>query len=559
VKRILARYQVKGYRRFRILAVDFENEPETGKFICAGVYGDTKTGAVDKYFKDQGACLEYLAGLRKSACLIVTYNLAYDRVFLDDIIDQETVIGSGSRIISLYLKNGIRVIDLKNHVDGELKDWINHLDMTNRWKIKKHDLKQHRSRVINDAKATYYLGAALQEFYNYQCGISLQPTVSSAALKVFAKRHLFDCWQSEDDTLREFERLAYYGGRCELFKRGRIKTWSYDVNSMYISVMQREVMPDPISATWFNGSNLSTNDIYGNLGIWHCRVKAPDNLYLPVLPVRIDGKLKFPLGEFSGVWCNIELIEAILNGYEIVEIYKAVVYTRQKDYFRSFADFIWRKRNDYKEAGNKGMEMMIKKLGNSLHGKLAQRNRQRYFGKVEDYGSQIDDGTRIFDYKGKLWMEHLGDYEPAIFQFPCLSAFVTAYARLKLYRAMVVNQDILIYCDTDSMKLSARGSVIVNDQLGGWSRDQAGVMVEYYRPKLYGNVHKGVPDHAKVTERQPDKTIYVWDKPLRYNEAIRKGKIPNSWIQATKVLLHDDDKRNWQGDQSTPLVVTENT
>ena len=71
-------------------------------------------------------------------------------------------------------------------------------------------------------------------------------------------------------------------------------------------------------------------------GIIKCKVTAPTNLYLPVLPVSIDSKLLFPLcvncaskktndclcddRSFIGTWVSEELKLAIDKGYQINEI-----------------------------------------------------------------------------------------------------------------------------------------------------------------------------------------------------------------------------------------------
>ena len=82
-------------------------------------------------------------------------------------------------------------------------------------------------------------------------------------------------------------------------------------------------------------------------GIMRCRVKPPVCLYVPVLPVRYDNKLYFPLcaacmtennqlycshkdseRELVGSWCTPELELAVEMGYEIVEIYSVWNYDR---------------------------------------------------------------------------------------------------------------------------------------------------------------------------------------------------------------------------------------
>lgn len=79
-------------------------------------------------------------------------------------------------------------------------------------------------------------------------------------------------------------------------------------------------------------------------GLIKCKVSAPKNLYVPVLPVKVkmdkSEKLLFPLClkcaeneqreynhnevecQFVGTWSTIEVNKAIEKGYKIIEIYE---------------------------------------------------------------------------------------------------------------------------------------------------------------------------------------------------------------------------------------------
>jgi len=75
-------------------------------------------------------------------------------------------------------------------------------------------------------------------------------------------------------------------------------------------------------------------------GLYKCTVLPPDQLYIPVLPVRTDTKrLMFPLchtcaateqqlpcqhsaeeRQLSGTWTHVELLKAVEKGYQIVSV-----------------------------------------------------------------------------------------------------------------------------------------------------------------------------------------------------------------------------------------------
>lgn len=111
--------------------------------------------------------------------------------------------------------------------------------------------------------------------------------------------------------------------------------------------------------------NPEDQDISQYFGIAQCIVRPPRHLYHPVLPVRLDGKLIFPLcvkcaqenlpkslhertwtcphddvdREMLGTWCTPELEEAVRQGYDIVkilEVYHFPEHQRQAGLFASY-------------------------------------------------------------------------------------------------------------------------------------------------------------------------------------------------------------------------------
>ena len=556
-----------------LLAVDCENNPKTGAFICAGVFGDigeshtervkgkvTRVKTVKRisnYYTSQDTFNSFLMSLAPNSCILVFYNLSYDKVYLNKIVNHASLLVSGQRVITLKLYNGIKAIDLFNHtMVGSLEDWIGYLDMTSKYGVVKAELDSYFDRVMNDAKATYYLGSFLEDFYYYECGIPLCVTIGAAAMRLFTQYYFTDYFTRENDFFSDYERKAYYGGRVELFKRGKRHVYNYDVNSMYLSVMRSALIPDVSTARYIRDGSLWRHFFNGYLGIYHMKVRAPEYLNIGVLPYRVDGKLKFPKGFFTGYWTNLELLLAFDAGYEVLECIDFVYYKQAKTYFSEYAAFVWAKRQEYKAKGNLGMDLMVKRLGNALYGKFGQRNGQDYFGKLEDYPTEIPNGCQFYDVNGETWILVQGERTPARFEFPGISAFITSYARCKLYDAMRANEDSLVYCDTDCVKTTSPvKGIIIGNELGEWGAEGE-ADTEFYRPKFYGDIHKGVPKRAVIKERTEDHITYRYEKPLREREAVKRGLVANVWGEVFKTLTFADDKRYWvDNDTSLPLVM----
>lgn len=138
-------------------------------------------------------------------------------------------------------------------------------------------------------------------------------------------------------------RDALYGGRTNALKLHHrcIKPGEnikyIDYTSLYPYVQKYGVYPigHPIILT----ENIDINK--GYFGLIKCKVLPPRGLYIPVLPVRINGKLLFPLCKtcaepqneetcthsneervLEGTWCSLEIDAAKQNGYLVENIYE---------------------------------------------------------------------------------------------------------------------------------------------------------------------------------------------------------------------------------------------
>jgi hypothetical protein len=469
MKKTFSRRKSKNPVHKALLAFDVENDPKTGDFICAGLNGlrmNTRQHELpqNEYIDNQDGLLHYLDTAKRIEdknipFKLVAFNLAYDYWFINKICDDSRLLSVGGRIITGRLNNGIPMIDLTNHVDGTLEDWIGYLNMEEKWGVKKESLDDLQKRVMSDARATYELGHFLEDFYVHEMGITFKMTVASCARELYQQKFFKHYWTRDNPQIDELERQSYRGGRVEVFKRGERTINGYDVNSMYLSIMEEALIPDPNSAK-----------------ITHTPQKLPEGLYITkvdvvvpkqhigVLPLYHDemNKLIFPVGSFTGVFCSPELDYAIKHcGVKIKKIYWSISY-RGYPYFKEYAQFIWKKRQEYKAKNNRGMEIMIKKLGNALYGSFGQRNTiETFYGKLEDLG-EIEEGAsiKITTINGTEYTSMSSpEKEDSTHTFPCIPSFITSYARVKLLKGMkALEKDgyDVVYTDTDSIKVEIK-------------------------------------------------------------------------------------------------------
>lgn len=559
-----------------LLAIDIENNPVTGKFINAAVYGDVKDTRgnihkVNKYFPTQAELLNYLDGLKnpkvtKLPCTLIFFNLAYDYWFLSGITDDAQMLSSGSRIITGKLKNGIPMLDLTNQVQGSLEDWIGHLNLKKKG-IKKETLDNLKIRVKSDTRATYEVGKFIQDFYVDQLNIPLRLTVASSARYLFASGFFTDYWFRDEKRawVNNYERQGYRGGRCEVFKRGKRHVCSYDVNSEYLSVMHDEMMPDPNTAKYHKtGFDINMPELF----LADVTVHVPQQ-HIPPLPYKKDkkptSKLIFPVGTFRGKYYSPELKYAVKEcEVKILEVHSYITY-KSKPYFEDYAKFVWSKRREYKDKGNKGMDIMIKYLGNTLYGSFGQQNSEyNYFGKVCDCNYEISEGDipNVTKINGVEYISIANSKKyDSTHTFPCIPGFITSYARLKLYKGMKANGYKLVYCDTDAIKVEIYNrknvkGIVVGSGLGEWGFEYEAVQ-EFNKPKVYEGKVKGVPKRAELVYNENGVKTYVYKKPYKMRESFKRGLIPAKWDYFVKEMELLDDKRTWDSKarESKPLSI----
>ena len=486
------------------------------------------------------------------------FNADYDLYYIREIVNDASRVYVGSRLITARLKvggkKGIQIWDATNLVRGSLEDWVKNLHMEEKYGIKKLSLNNLADRCLNDAKATYYLFKWLEDTMVYEFKIPLKKTIGACAREIY-KRHFQKIpFVRNSERINEYERKAYRGGRCEVFKRGLQRVRSYDVNSMYLSIMRDTEIPIPQTAQLHNDG---TNFDIDKPCIAHVKVRVPDQIIAP-LPY-MKNKLIFPVGEFTGYYTTPELRTAVeLGGVEIIEVYDYIEYEQTEPIFREYANYIWKKRQEMKGKGDSNMDYMYKTLGNSLYGKYGEQNEIGGWVKLEDWNGKAEGYEIVKHVDGTEYVYISKEKKDSKHTFPVIPTWITSHARIKLYKEMKKREKWVVYCDTDSIHILADcpNQIESSKELGGWGFEYEAEQV-YYRPKFYGKKRKGVPKRAEKKEENDDSEIYQYKAPVKRASAIRRNIIQNTWIEIMKAISKVDDKRIWEGNESKPIVIKE--
>ena len=295
-------------------------------------------------------------------------------------------------------------------------------------------------------------------------------------------------------------RGAFFGGRTSFTKlyydcsQGE-KIRYIDFLSLYPTVLFKFNYPvgHPKTISHFN----KPYDISPYKGFISCDILPPKDLRIPVLPVRTNGKLMFPLclkcaetiqqnscthqdneRSLRGIWTTAEVNKAIESGYEIQYIYQVFHYENMSnDIFREYIikwiklkqeksgwphwciDDTTRKEflDSWKELGvildpksielNKGLRTIAKMFLNTCWGKLAEklnkpmthlcRTVEEILTIANDPQLEILGEIAVGDESLQITFKHKDDETSRVGDTSvAVAAYVTSYARLMLLEAI---------------------------------------------------------------------------------------------------------------------------
>jgi len=351
------------------------------------------------------------------------------------------------------------------------------------YRLYKQDDKRFHDYLKNDVFGLHEVLTKFNNLINDNNG-KLGLTIASTSMRTFQKGYLKRDLFMSDRDLNDEMKIAYYGGRTEIFRlylpEGKYRC--YDINSLYPYVMFNNRFPVGKPKTI---KNPDKNTIKEHIGITKCKVICPKDIYIPVLPYKKDmgghNKLIFPTGKFSGYWDNHQLRKAMELGYKIIP-QKSFVFESSylfKDYVNNFYEL---KR---KSKSGTPSYILAKLMLNSLYGKFAQSQDSEMLMKftnpkqMKDYEitDVVDEDTGLF----KVKTESKGN-----FFIPQISIHVTALAQLRLYHFIeqLINKGKMVsYCDTDS--LFTDGYLHTSDKLGDMKKEYSFRKGYFLLPKTY--------------------------------------------------------------------------
>lgn len=526
-------------------------------FLCIGWYD----GSEYYYFDDLDEYLFFIfSQAEKNPRIYFHFGGGFDFLFLlDRVFSGDSIytfvdgIPRGSSFLSITISDGIDKItflDSSALLPFSLKSLAENFNV----EVKKGEIDHDKTTGITDELLDYMmddhiaLWEVLDAYRNHPMikRVGLKMTRSSQCFSLFSKHYLKKKITPLKSSIENFCRLAYQGGRTEIFKpllrpeeNKIIKR--YDVNSLYPSVMKNYEYPIALSHV---GREFNPND----LSIVSCRVYVP-MMKIPPLGAIINGKYIFPVGEFTGCWTNKELAMAIKYGVKILEIHKSVHFKNGGRIFLTYISEMYksRKASDKNSADN----IIYKDMMNHLYGRFAL-NLERHKIALD---SMNEGSIRYMEINKNVLV--LEPVELRAMTFVPIAVFVTSYARIDNYEKYIKpNEENIYYTDTDSFDVTVE--LPSSDELGELKLEKEESSACYILPKAYilGSTKKikgfskdkvkilEFGDFLNYLEGQGKIELDMGKKMLKFKESLRRNKKVLS-ISETNVkrLKHKYNKR----------------
>lgn len=442
-----------------------------------------------------------------------------------------------------------------------------------------------------DCKATLSMLDSLSE-YCEENDLDLKNTIGGSSWQT-AKRTLglgkadwsWGARRQSASTLYKWARLAYFGGRTQLFRPIAETGWRYDINSAYPAALASLELPDGIPRELHNrDARIAWRN--GLEGLYSAVVNVPE-MHIPPLPTRGKLRLVYPWGLIEGVWAANELRYAEEIGCRVERIDSALVWSDRRRIFAPLMERVWGLRD---KAGPKSpMGTWLKWFANSLTGRLAIRPEGEtiVIGELNGYGFRAcpaDWDCRRGRLHGAgnrrccehactkkcgatlplgVWGQGFGIFVKSKWQIADsahiqYAAYLTAHARITLHRQLVDDNCggySSVYCDTDScIAIVERINNVDDRKLGafkfeGGFRPAPGHEIHSQSgwvgaaPKTYSYLDDNIgprPDYIGGEHHAASKGIE--DAAKNFSTLLQGGKIEmNRGVKSLRSALRDDD------------------
>jgi DNA polymerase type B, organellar and viral len=310
---------------------------------------------------------------------------------------------------------------------------------------------------------------ALQAWQDFRSRFDLgyfSPTLAGQAFNAYRHRFMsHKIYVHVHDDVLSLEKEALYGGRVEVFFKGRAPKGDYvqvDKSSFYGSVMRGNLFPVKQAG---HARRIGVQRLVDLVERFAVVARVELATELPRYPKRTDTSVIYPIGRFRTTLCTPEIRAALAEG-AITKVEEVVTY-EQAPIFDEFVDFFWDLRLRASRTDDRIIAEIGKRFLTAVFGKFGQKV---WLSRLIREGLQVPDRIwREYDWQDSMDYEYRlvgGRMERSEREMMgrdtllAIPAHVTSYGRVELWRLIeTAGLEHVYYCDTDSLIVSRPGFV----------------------------------------------------------------------------------------------------
>jgi DNA polymerase type B, organellar and viral len=307
--------------------------------------------------------------------------------------------------------------------------------------------------AMRDSVGLFHGMAKAQKIVYEQFGYGLQTTIGNLGIKIFQTKIPKDVKIIEPkyEMLSILRNYVCRGGYCHLMRKYRGPVWKYDLNQAYAAAMRECQMPQG------NCYYVKGVPKYSNCFICKVSLNNPDNK----IPFYCKSNYKestianFVTNKVDETWItSVEYFQLKNEGWRI-DVIESWAWESTFD-MTEYVDQLETMRMNA-EGGPKGaVGTVIKSIGNNSYGKTLEQLEPLELvlsGKCpEGYASYYgEENPSIIPY---VWCRYV-DTPTKNYHQPQIGAFITAYVRMVVRRAALINPATFLYADTDCVIFSS--------------------------------------------------------------------------------------------------------
>jgi hypothetical protein len=367
-------------------------------------------------------------------------------------------------------------------------------------------------------------------FNHFSINVHSALTLPSLAMRIYKSQFMpantiYQLLGRVEEAIRE----SYTGGAVDVFiphnrkdsffSKFFIKLFSYDVNSLYPTIMAKTLMPVGKPIVFEGDIRKVDADAYG---FFYCKITSPEFLEHPILQRRIKTENGLRtiagLGSWTGWIYSAEMDNAVRFGYQF-EILNGYQFEKA-DIFSSFVNKMFALRQEF-EKGH-AMNLIAKLLMNSLYGKFGMKmdvtkveifdisceiERGIFKDLLDVWGESIHDSIKldenhiviVRDSRVNLNYDENEDMYHGLDVNIAIASAITAGARVWMSIFKNSSKFNLFYSDTDNIVIDKPlPSFMVGDGLGQMKLEYVISKAIFLAPKVYALITTDGTEIIKV-------------------------------------------------------------